>query len=133
MSDSCWFEMVVDKEDVRKVNKIMFDTEDNIYWNEVNENENKTVALVSYEANYGYYTELKRLVEAGITFCGEHSSGSEYGAERFVHYGGEYRSVVTTEDGPVVLVGRDGISEASLKNVQEYYAIYDLVIAIFEA
>jgi len=132
MSDTCWFEMVVDREDVRKVNEVMFNTKDNLYWNEVIEDENdNTLTLISDEANYGYYNELKRLTEAKINFYGKHDSGSGYEAARFACFDGKYRGVATINDEPAALVGRDGISEASVKNIWEYYAIYDLVIAIF--
>ena len=124
MGDTCWFEMTVAKKDVEKVNEAMFNGDPD-YWDEVDNN--GTVTLISYEANYGYCDELDRLAETGIVFEGSHGSGGEYEAGLFACCGKKYIAVTAIDSTPVVAVSRNGVNEAGLTRVQEYYVVCDLV------
>lgn len=126
MSDRCYFQMTVLKKDVKQINEIMFDGQSGD-WAGVTDNNDGTVTLIDYEANYGYGTETGKLAEAGIVFKGFHGYGGEYGECRFACYNKKHTCVNSIQGGPVVFVSRSGIDEAGLKHVKEYYATLDSV------
>jgi len=156
MGDRAYFEMTIDKEDLDRVNEIMFNIDTNAdandYWDEINENPvpkvtpdptltqppaptpppvpTPTITLVCYEANYGFYRELDDLkgAEPPINFEGSHGPGSEYSGSLFACYNNRYASVNAIDDEPVVLVSRDGVNEIELGFVEQYFLIYDLVV-----
>lgn len=130
MGDRCYFQMTAAKGDVEKINEVIFNG-DSDCWEEVIDNEEGTVTLIDYEANYGHFNQLMKLAEAGIVFEGFHHSGGEYDGCEFACYDGKYAAVNAVEGGPIVLVGRSGVDKTGLKHVKEYYATYDFVEKYF--
>lgn len=131
MSDTCIFDMVILKEDKEKVDEIIFGKA--VEWPEENDNENGTITLVEYEANYGYYDQCRKLAKAGIVFSGYNSAGGGYGQGVFACYNGHLAEANAIEDGPVALVNCNGnIDETSLKNAQDYYQTLEYVEKYFK-
>jgi hypothetical protein len=127
MGDSCYFKMTVLKEDVKQINEIMFGDDSDGCWAEVDDNNDGTVTLIDYDANYGYHDQREKLAEAGIIFEGFHGPGGEYGECHFACYDGSHIAVSSVEGGPVVSVSRSGANEEALKCVHKYYATLDSV------
>lgn len=131
MSDYCNFDMTILKKDKEKVDEIMFGSI--VRWPEENDNEDGTVTLVEYEANYGYYDQCRNLAKAGIIFSGYNGAGGGYGQGVFACWYGHLVEANAIEDGPVALVNCNGnIDETSLKNAQDYYQTLELVKKYFK-
>lgn len=131
MSDCCNFDMTILKRDKEKIDEIMFS--EVVRWSEENDNEDGTITLVEYEANYGYYDQCRRLAKAGIVFSGFNGAGGGYGQGVFACYGGCLAEANAIEDGPVALVNCNGsVDETSLKNAQDYYQTLEQVERYFK-
>lgn len=131
MSDVCNFDMIILKKDKEKVDEVMFG--EIVDWREENDNEDGTITLVEYEANYGYYEQCRDLAKAGIAFFGHNGTGGEYGQGVFACYDGHLAEANAIEDGPVALVNRNGnVDETSLKNAQDYYQTLEQVEKYFK-
>lgn len=86
-------------------------------------NDNGTIAVEAYEANYGYYDEWIAAAERGARFRAYHSYGGEYGPGNaiglnFKHY---YTELTHDDSCMFVRVNAQGVpEEAALERVKEF-------------
>ena len=133
MSDTCYFEMTVLKKDVEKINKIMFGNCKGCPWGEENENDDGTISLIEYEANYGYYDQLLKLAEEGIVFEGSHGAGGGYGESVFACCNGKQVEASAIEGAPVAHVHKDGNIDAGVRAcIEDYYQTLEAVNEYFK-
>lgn len=84
------------------------------------------VFLVDEEANYGHDSEMARLAEQGVVFCGRHDEGGDYHAACIASDGARYCRVDTLHgDGrPYVPVDPDGtVNDEDRRAATEYYLV----------
>lgn len=82
--------------------------------------------LVDEEANYGHGSDMARLPEQRIVFCGRHDEGGDYHAAVIASDGKRYCSVDTLHgDGrPYVPVDPDGtVKDEDRRAAKEYYIV----------
>jgi hypothetical protein len=125
--------MVVLKKDKEKVDEIMFEGYEDFGWPEEYDNENGTVTLTEYEANYGYIDQRKKLAEAGIVFEGHYGAGGEYLESLFVGYENRHIEITAMDGSPAAIVNKDGsIDKATRLDIQDYYQTFELVEKYFK-
>ncbi len=109
MGDRCWLRIRVRKEDMKIWNKIFGDLSNCL--DETEEETDKTLTGVCYEANYGWTTELTDAAVRGCVFEGESAAGDGYGPSTFAGFDGDFFVVDTGHDGGyVVALDEDTIS-----------------------
>ena len=78
-----------------------------------------------FDADFGCYDELMEAADAGLTFFGGHSSGSEYGEAVFAAYNYEVEWPSAYEGVPVAQMQADGtIPDGTRESILNYYRLY---------
>ena len=91
------------------------------WWNMV-EDEDPTYRTVYMEqVNYGMLRERQDLAAKGLCFLGEHGSGGDYCAARFVALDGDHVDVASCEGELVVFLDDEGrVTPRTLKAARRY-------------
>jgi len=88
-----------------------------------------------YEGNYGLFTELEKLHEAGIPFAGSSGAGGDYGPATFACDGKTYHHLGASWNGyPYVEISKHGdlMPKGVMQSIREYYLILDRAEQIIE-
>ena len=126
MGDRCYLELNLRKQDMPIWDSVFSKNKEPpgfMHWvDDVIEESDDTLHVVSQEANYGFQQELDSAAAKGAVFYGSHGVGGTYGPGGFVGVGGKYTEVQADDNGdPVVSVKPNGVvSKRRLNQVQRY-------------
>ena len=129
MGDRTWFNITFAKRDLEKFNEVLKSKMwDGTWWDDLDEDGNRLSAQVD-EANYGWYSEVEQLVDAGLNFTAEHGDGGDYGPACYVSYEDKYEDVQVGHNlGFVVSVNSDGtVDQKALDAVKRYRELCEKV------
>jgi len=128
MGDRCYLEIEFSRNDLPRFNEILKDKLwDGVFWDEENGDELKVVAVV-YEANYGWYDEIRALARAGLTFTVYHGAGGAYGPCVYACYKGDLVGCSADCDGnPVVPVTRGSLHKVAYQDCLKYWKLVEKI------
>jgi len=122
MGDRCYMNLTLLKTDRVAFATIFGEVEEGWY-DQVDDEDDRYVAVIEYEANYAWYDELNEAAADGLVFFGHHASGGEYGAGAFIGIDGGCDYVDIDKNGhPTARVSEDGeIDGDQYFGVMNYY------------
>jgi len=132
MSDSCYLSINVKNCDVKKFKQIFEPIQE---YPADEENKCKRITIfIFYEANYGFYNELKSLAQSNIIFEGSHEAGGIYGSGEFACFGDGYYEIETGHEGGYVcdFDSKGNILSSSATIIKEFFAIQKQIYAYFD-
>ena len=136
MSDTCCLNIKFLRKDLPAFNKVLENQiwgDEHVFWDEDNGDDVLIDATV-FEANYGWYDEIRNLAVAGLTFLSNHGEGSYYGRYAYVCYKGNLAECeVDFNNNPVCIVDRMGkLNRDEYNKCINYYDIEEMCIELFE-
>lgn len=136
MSDTCCLNVKFLRKDLPAFNKVLKDRiwdNAHVFWSEDN-GDDVLVDATILEANYGWYSEIRNLAAAGLTFLSNHGEGSYYGRYAYACYKGDLVGCkIDFNDNPVCIVNETGKLDGDEYNkCISYYDIKEKCIKLFK-
>ena len=130
MSDTCYLQISFPRKDLPKFNEVLKDElYDGVFWDEDIGDDYQVEAII-YEANYGWYDQIRALASAGLTFSVFHGAGAEYGPCVYACYKGELVGCSADWDGnPVVPVTKGVLHKVAYQDCLKYWELMDKIEA----
>ena len=131
MSDRCWFEVHVRKEDASAFRELV--VHGSSYEEAPAEDHYpNAVYLLDSDADYGHYSACEEAAERGLVFEGSSGPGAEYGSARFCGFDGDFHYIETVWGGASAVRYDERVRRldlSTLPNIEAYFNAVERVRA----